>query len=559
MFENVAFENIVFPTYNGMAVAAFGGVGDIDVLNSTFDQIGRIGVLYFGAGQTGTFAGNTYTGKGVGDWLDYALDISAGAVVDVEGNTITMNRGTASSDGSGSAAILVSTFFGAGTVANIVGNTLDDNTMGVAIGYDGSDSSEATMTGNTFTDNDFGITLSSDDAAEASSANRNAIVGNDAGVDNGGAEEFDATCNWWGDASGPDGTYGGTGDSIAGPADELPWLKSADLDGDCTGGFPVIDGIVDIEVEDLGDPGEVVEFDPTATSVIDGDLEVTCDPVSGSTFSIGETEVECSATDSEGNTTTATFTVTVFAVLPPAEPEQIGIVDTFQGMWHLRNSSGVVTSFYFGNPHQDDPFMGDWDCDGIDTPGTYRWSDGRVYLRNSNTAGVANLWFYFGNPGDIPIPGDFNHDGCDTVSLYRPSTGQFFIINELGANGAGLGAADFSFSFGNLGDTPIVGDFDGDGFDTVGLHRSSTGLVYFKNTLTGGVADGSFLYGNPGDVFFAGDWNNNSVDSPAVFRPLNTTFYFRNANTQGVADSTYQWLPANASWLPVSGQFGLDD
>ena len=46
--------------------------------------------------------------------------------------------------------------------------------------------------------------------------------------------------------------------------------------------------------------------------------------------------------------------------------------------------------FYFGNPG-DYPFMGDWDCDDVDTPGLYRQSDGYVYLRNSNTQGIADV------------------------------------------------------------------------------------------------------------------------------------------------------------------------
>jgi hypothetical protein len=131
-------------------------------------------------------------------------------------------------------------------------------------------------------------------------------------------------------------------------------------------------------------------------------------------------------------------------------------------LWHLRNQQGLITSFFFGNPG-DYPFMGDWNCDGVDTPGLYRQSDGFVYLRNSNTQGVADITFFFGNPGDVPIAGDFNADGCDTVSIYRPSNQTFYIINALGQDGGGLGAAQFSYVFGNPGDKPFVGDFNGDG------------------------------------------------------------------------------------------------
>src|SRR5690606_36093981 len=56
------------------------------------------------------------------------------------------------------------------------------------------------------------------------------------------------------------------------------------------------------------------------------------------------------------------------------------------GRFEIRQgiSTQSVRSFYFGNPG-DIAFSGDWDCDGTDTLGLYRQSDGYVYLRNSNT------------------------------------------------------------------------------------------------------------------------------------------------------------------------------
>ncbi len=234
--------------------------------------------------------------------------------------------------------------------------------------------------------------------------------------------------------------------------------------------------------------------------------------------------------------------------------DSFGLVDPSSGVWHLYDNSTEVGNFYFGNPC-DYPFMGDWDCDGVDTPGLYRQSDGYVYLRNSNTQGVADISFFFGNPGDVPIAGDFNANGCDTVSIYRPSEARFYIINELGTAGGGLGAADYSFLFGNTGDKPFVGDFNGDGQDTVGLHRESSGLVYFRNTNTTGNADNQFIYGNPGDRFVAGDWTGDGVDSPGLFRPSDTTIYLRYENTQGNADES--WTVGEATWLPVAGTFGL--
>ena len=234
--------------------------------------------------------------------------------------------------------------------------------------------------------------------------------------------------------------------------------------------------------------------------------------------------------------------------------DSTGLVDPRSGVWYLRDAAnGETTSFYFGNPG-DVPMMGDWDCDGIDTPGLYRQSDGYVYLRNSNSQGTADVLFFFGNPGDIPLAGDFNGDGCDTVSIYRQTEGRVYIINHLGSNDGGLGAADYDFYFGNPGDKPFTGDFNADGQDTIGLHRESTGLVYYRNTNTQGNADVEFFFGDPGDRLIAGDWNDKGADTVAVYRPTDRTFYLRYTNTQGNADEQFLW--GWPHWLPVTGNFG---
>jgi hypothetical protein len=236
----------------------------------------------------------------------------------------------------------------------------------------------------------------------------------------------------------------------------------------------------------------------------------------------------------------------------------VGLVDPATGNWHLRKAStGAVTSFTYGNPG-DVPFMGDWDCNGTETPGLYRQSDGFAYIRNSNTQGTADVTFFMGNPSDIPLAGDFNGDGCDTVSIYRPSEQRIYIANSLGPNNGAI-SADFSYIFGNPSDKPFVGDFNGNGSETIGLHRESTGFVYFRNTHTIGFADVDYFFGIPNDRLVAGDWGVvDGVFTPAVFRPSNQTFFFRHTNTQGFADSQFVWPQPNAStWNPVSGVMAL--
>jgi hypothetical protein len=234
--------------------------------------------------------------------------------------------------------------------------------------------------------------------------------------------------------------------------------------------------------------------------------------------------------------------------------ESVGLVDADQGQWHLRDPvTGRVSSFFFGNP-DDLPIVGDWDGDGVATPGLYRQSDGFFYARNSNTQGPADAECFAGDPADIPIAGDWDGDGDGDLGIYRPSEQMFYLFTAT-CTGSPMGAAPISFLFGNPGDKPVSGDWDGDGIDEVGLHRESTGFFYWRNTLDTGIASGEIFFGDPGDRFVSGDWGVvDGADTPAVFRPSSETFFYRHTLTQGVADSQLTW--GTDSWLPVAGDFG---
>jgi hypothetical protein len=72
---------------------------------------------------------------------------------------------------------------------------------------------------------------------------------------------------------------------------------------------PVIT-ISSINSVESGD-GFIVTFDATAEDNVDGSVEVTCNPPSGSFFPVGTHKITCTATDSAGNTATKSVDVTV--------------------------------------------------------------------------------------------------------------------------------------------------------------------------------------------------------------------------------------------------------
>ena len=67
-----------------------------------------------------------------------------------------------------------------------------------------------------------------------------------------------------------------------------------------------------------------------------------------------------------------------------------------------------------------------------------------------------------------------------------------------------------------MGDRALVGDFDGDGQDTVAIERGNT--VFVRNSLSGGVADASIHFGRAGDALVVGDWFGTGTDQLAAYR-----------------------------------------
>ena len=66
-----------------------------------------------------------------------------------------------------------------------------------------------------------------------------------------------------------------------------------------------------IVAEATGAGGAAVQYTASASDLVDGAVTPVCSAASGSTFAIGTTTVECSATDVHGNTSTGSFDITV--------------------------------------------------------------------------------------------------------------------------------------------------------------------------------------------------------------------------------------------------------
>jgi hypothetical protein len=141
---------------------------------------------------------------------------------------------------------------------NFTGNTVHDSARGIRIeddGYGFGDNSDLHINGNAITGNaTYGIN----------------VVGGYTGT-------LDAECNWYGDASGPTaaGNPSGTGDSVIGDVDFVPWRLSSSLSGDCSGDDVAVDSAAG---DANGNEGDTL----TASGSFSGDVaSITADNLIG--------------------------------------------------------------------------------------------------------------------------------------------------------------------------------------------------------------------------------------------------------------------------------------
>jgi hypothetical protein len=184
------------------------------------------------------------------------------------------------------------------------------------------------------------------------------------------------------------------------------------------------------------------------------------------------------------------------------------------GWWLSNDLNATVAHYVRFQSCCSTPLIGDWDGDGVDTPGVN--VGGNRWIMSNAYDGAVDWDFYYGIPGDVPLVGDWNADGVDTIAIRREHC--FYFKNSLEG-----GSADTVTCFGNPTDKPIVGDWDGNGTDTPGVVRDAG---WWLNNDFSGAVHRYFVYGLAGDRPIPGDWNGDGVDTPGVHR--GNTFYLSN-------------------------------
>jgi hypothetical protein len=102
---------------------------------------------------------------------------------------------------------------------------------------------------------------------------------------------------------------------------------------------PVLNLPNNITEEATGSDGATVTYSADATDNVDGTIAANCLPVSGSTFPLGPTTVNCSATDAAGNTANGSFNVTVRDTTAPVIAEHDPVTE------EATSANGAVVNY----------------------------------------------------------------------------------------------------------------------------------------------------------------------------------------------------------------------
>ena len=186
----------------------------------------------------------------------------------------------------------------------------------------------------------------------------------------------------------------------------------------------------------------------------------------------------------------------------------------------------------------------------IDLVGAYR--AGAFYLASHNWAGNKDISIAF-NPAAKPFPivGNWTGAGYDTIGVYDQRNGNFALRNSNTA-----GAADESFTLGNPNDTPLSGRWMASATHAgAGVYRPSNGILYVKNALSTGFADHAMVLGIPGDQGIIGDWTGKGFDSVGVYRPGGITFYLNNQISDGIINGDISFAFGTSVDLAITGDW----
>ncbi|MEW4566987.1 FG-GAP-like repeat-containing protein [Tautonia sp. JC769] len=217
------------------------------------------------------------------------------------------------------------------------------------------------------------------------------------------------------------------------------------------------------------------------------------------------------------------------------------------GTFTVERSGGGRVQIPFGGA-ADRPVVGDYDGDGRADLGVFGFSpvDGFSRFAIVPSGGGSAFLQGFGGLDDRPVTGDFDGDGQADFAVYgfSPADGahRFAVLLSAGPSTQHPNGV-IMLPIGEAADVPVVGDFDGDGRDDLGVYGPSgnDGFSRFRVVLSGGPSaehpTGLIVqpFGGLGDLPAIGDYTGDGRADLAVagFSPVEGFRRFAIAPSEG--------------------------
>lgn len=146
--------------------------------------------------------------------------------------------------------------------------------------------------------------------------------------------------------------------------------------------------------------------------------------------------------------------------------------------------------------------------------------------------GSTQTFYQWGQIGDVPVQGDFDGDGKTDFSVWRSTTGIWFVTySSTGQNTSftlQFGAGCSSYPTGC--DVPAPADYDGDGKTDLAVWRPSTGVWFYYLSTTGFSSYNTVQYGQNGDTPVPADYFGIGRATFAVWRPSLGAFFIKSSD-----------------------------